>query len=237
MFSIPTLLIALTLLSGAGDVGARASVRTAAQASHSASPHAPEIEAGSIRGRVISETASRRPRRRARRYAGGTATPVTPQSLPTIVWIEGALPSAALGPITAELPQRDTAFVPSFVTVPVGGTVRFPNEDPFFHNVFSYTSGSRFDLGAYPRGESREVTFDQPGLVRVFCEVHDQMRAAILVVENPFHAVVSAEGEFAFDDVPEGRWTIVAWNAARGEERVEVEVRDGAVAEVEIPLG
>jgi hypothetical protein len=92
--------------------------------------------------------------------------------------------------------QRDTTFVPSVVAVRAGGTVDFPNGDPFFHNVFSYSSAQRFDLGRYPQGESKSVTFDEPGIVELFCEVHEFMRGAVVVTENPFHAVVAEDGRF-----------------------------------------
>ena len=86
----------------------------------------------------------------------------------------------------------------------MGATVSFPNGDPLFHNVFSYSRAKRFDLGRYPKGESKTVVFDKPGYVKVLCEVHKWMRAGILVVENPYHAVVQESGRFQFDEVPAG---------------------------------
>ena len=100
------------------------------------------------------------------------------------------------------LAQQDTTFVPAALVITVGTTVDFPNRDPFFHNVFSYSKTKRFDLGRYPRGESKEVRFDSPGIVKVYCEVHKSMRSLVAVVESPFHAVADSLGRFVIRDVP-----------------------------------
>lgn len=133
--------------------------------------------------------------------------------------------------------QTDTTFAPAFVTVPVGGRVEFPNGDPFYHNVFSYSTGARFDLGAYPRGESKEVAFDVPGLVSVYCEVHERMRGAILVIENPFWAPVGADGRFEFTGVPAGEWTLVGWDPDRGLSETTIRVSDGGTVDVTLEVG
>ena len=140
---------------------------------------------------------------------------------------------ASLAP---EMAQEDTAFLPSLLVVPEGTTVRFPNHDPFFHNVFSYSGAGRFDLGRYPRGESKDVTFEEAGLLKVYCEVHESMRAAILVVENPFWAQPDAEGRFRMEGVPVGEHTLVVWHADRGEREVTVRVPEAGVARVEVEL-
>jgi len=74
--------------------------------------------------------------------------------------------------------------MPAAMVVPVGTTVRFPNQDTFFHNVFSYSGPARFDLGRYPRGESKDVRFDEAGIVKVYCEVHEFMRAVVVVTAD-----------------------------------------------------
>jgi hypothetical protein len=132
--------------------------------------------------------------------------------------------------------QRDTTFVPSVVAVRVGGTVTFPNGDPFFHNVFSYSSAQRFDLGRYAQGESKSVTFPETGIVEVFCEVHDFMRGAVVVTENPFHAVVGEDGSFRITGIPAGEHTIAFWHADHETLERRVVVTAGATALVEVEL-
>jgi plastocyanin len=200
-----------------------------------AAPPAVHAQAvGRIEGRVqLRERPARRTPNRYPGGAGGAARPV--QTVPTVVYLEGAIAGPA-APRTATMAQRDTAFAPGAVVIPVGGSVVFPNEDPFFHNVFSYSTAERFDLGRYPRGESKTVEFDQPGVVKVYCEVHESMRAAVVVSENPFHTVVAADGTFTLTGVPAGVHQLVVWHVDLGEARAEVRVTAGATARVDLTL-
>ena len=114
--------------------------------------------------------------------------------------------------------------------------MEFPNGDPFFHNVFSYSQVQRFDLGRYPLGESKAVTFDQPGIVKVYCEVHDFMRAVVLVLEGSHRAVVEEDGSFAIAGVPPGDYELVTWHADLNEQTMPVTIRAGETARVEVVL-
>jgi plastocyanin len=194
----------------------------------------PAPRAGTIAGTVTLEPPPP-PRRTADRYGGGASNV---QRLPAVVYLKGAVAGSAPAGYVAnpEITQRDTAFAPSTVALRVGGTVSFPNRDPFFHNVFSYSSANRFDLGRYPEGESKQVVFDEPGVVEVFCEVHDFMRGAIVVTENPYHAVVADDGTFAIEGVPAGEYTLVAWHADHREVERSVTVTDGGVVRLEVEL-
>src|SRR5688500_2771505 len=192
-------------------------------------------QVGRIEGRVqLRERPARRAPNRYPGGAGGAARPV--QAIPTVVYLEGAIAGPA-GPRTATMAQRDTAFAPGAVVIPVGGSVVFPNEDPFFHNVFSYSTTERFDLGRYPRGEAKTVAFDRAGVVKVYCEVHESMRAAVVVTENPFHALVAADGTFTLVGVPAGVRSLVVWHVDLGEVKAEVSVPAGGTARVELTLG
>ncbi len=137
-----------------------------------------------------------------------------------------------------QLVQRAKTFIPPVLPVLVGTTVDFPNEDKIYHNVFSYGSVKRFDLGRYPTGSSRSVTFDKPGLVKVFCEIHKDMAAYILVLETPFFAVPDREGEFVLRDLPPGRHLIKVWHPypALPHREKEVVVPESGVVEVDFVL-
>ena len=189
---------------------------------------------GVIEGRLVLP---RQPaRRRAERYAGGAMqSPRTIQPVPAVVFLRGRV-GEPHGPAQVRLAQRDTAFTPAVVVVSVGSTVEFPNEDPFFHNVFSYSSPQRFDLGRYPGGESKAVRFDEPGIVRVYCEVHETMRSAVIVTENPYHVIIDGDGVFTMRGVPEGRWQLEVWHPDLRGSVVEVTVEAGHTTPVTISL-
>ena len=154
----------------------------------------------------------------------------------SVVFLETA-PQAAFeapAPGRATLDQRDESFVPYVVAVTVGSTVDFPNSDRTYHNVFSLSKARRFDLGRYPRGQSRSVRFDRPGEVRVFCEIHSHMSAWILVFAHRYFATTDAEGRYRIEGVPPGAYTLAAWND--GEVRARTDVRVGETGEVETDL-
>jgi plastocyanin len=193
--------------------------------------------AGVIEG--VVRIPERPPRRVANRYpAGGAPAPLPLQDVPAVVYMEGAVAGVSVPPPrTIRIAQKDSTFVPAAVIVPVGGTVAFPNQDPIFHSVISSSPAKRLDLGRYPQGESKSVVFDRPGVVKVYCNVHKHMRSAVVVVENPFNAVVDADGRFRISDVPAGRHTLVIWHSDHDPEEVEVDVPEGGVARVEVTLG
>src|SRR5258706_6432699 len=120
--------------------------------------------------------------------------------------------TTAARPITLEIAITDKTYAPHVVVVPLGSTVRFPNHDPFNHNVFSVSEPNSFDLGLYGRGETKGYTFEHPGLVRVYCNVHPRMVAYVLVMENRYYAQPANDGSFAIDDVPAGRYRLHVWH-------------------------
>ncbi|MBI4540555.1 MAG: hypothetical protein HY704_13725 [Gemmatimonadetes bacterium] len=193
---------------------------------------------GTIEGRLVLPKGA--PARTVNRYPGtGDAGGREFEQVPAVAFIAGRAGSldARMPPAgNPQLVQQDTLFRPSILLVPVGTTVGFPNRDPFFHNVFSYSNPRRFDLGRYPQGESKAVRFDAPGIVKVYCEVHKWMRAAIVVVENPHYAVVGADGTFSMPDVPPGRYELVVWHMDRGQKTLRVEVPAQGTVRVEVAL-
>jgi plastocyanin len=190
---------------------------------------------GSIEGVVTIQP--RAPRRIANRYPAGDPAARTLQEIPTVAYLEGVVPGSTGAPQRPfEIVQQDTAFLPAALVVPVGSTVAFPNRDPFFHNVFSYSPAKRFDLGRYPSGESKSVVFDAPGVVKIYCEVHDHMRSAVVVVQNPHHAVVGEDGRFDITGVPAGRYRLVVWHAELRPWEGEVIVPENGVVQVRVTL-
>ncbi|MBI1757572.1 MAG: methylamine utilization protein [Fimbriimonas ginsengisoli] len=115
-------------------------------------------------------------------------------------------------PGRAVVDQRNKAFIPHVSAVPIGTTVVFPNNDTVFHNVFAEYDAKRFDLGMYPRGASRSVRFDKPGVVALFCSVHSEMGAFILVVDSDVYTVTDSSGAFRLDGVPKGTHSLKVWH-------------------------
>ena len=109
------------------------------------------------------------------------------------------------------LTQKDKKFVPHILVVPVGAVVDFPNDDPFFHNVFSLFDGKRFDLGLYEAGTTRAVTFNAPGVCYIFCNIHPEMSAVVIVSESSYYAMSIPGSDFAIGNVPSGRYQLNVW--------------------------
>jgi len=147
-----------------------------------------------------------------------------------VIYLEAPAMVATAGkPTTVEIAITDKTYAPHVVVVPVGSTVRFPNHDPFNHNVFSVSEPNSFDLGLYGRGETKSHTFDHPGLVRVYCNVHPRMVAYVLVMENRYYAQPGNDGSFTIDNVPAGRYRLHVWHERIPSEVVK-DVTAGAAA-------
>ncbi len=152
-----------------------------------------------------------------------------------VVWVEG--PKVKPRPASATITMKGKTFVPRVAVVPVGGSVEFPNADKVYHNVFSASGENHFDLDLYKGGKSGAQTFQHPGLVRVYCNIHPQMSAFVLVRDNPFWARVGPDGTFSIEGVPAGTWTLKAWHERAGETAQGVTVADeGAPPAIVIPL-
>jgi plastocyanin len=148
-----------------------------------------------------------------------------------VVWLDAldGAPVRSAGRQKKIITQRNKRFLPHVTVVEAGGQVDFPNEDPFFHNVFSIFNGKRFDLGLYPSGESRPVTFGRPGISYIFCNIHPQMSAVVASLETPYFAVSDPNGAFAIPGVPEGRYRLGVWH-----ERATQDTLDALRREVQV---
>ena len=131
-------------------------------------------------------------------------------SVPVFVYAE-ALDSRRVQPGRFNMTQKNKSFVPHVLAVPVGSTVTFPNHDSIFHNVFSLSRPNPFDLGLYKDGQTKDRTFTTPAIYRVFCNIHPQMSATILVVATPYITEADNAGNYRFD-LPSGRYRVTAWN-------------------------
>jgi plastocyanin len=151
----------------------------------------------------------------------------------TVVLLEGAK-STQVPPQTVTIEQHNTRFEPDLVVIPVGSTVQFPNGDPVFHNVFSLSGAQPFDLGYYPQSQSRSVKFSKSGIVQVYCHIHSNMYAAIVVTDSPWYGKPAADGSFSWTHVPSGHYRVIAWHKVAGLFRTEVDVPESGVAHVTI---
>jgi hypothetical protein len=133
---------------------------------------------------------------------------------PAVLWLKSLQGGSSL-PFPPRdhytLAQKNRMFTPHLLVVPVGSTVFFPNEDPFFHNVFSLFDGKRFDLGLYEAGSVKEVTFSREGFSYIFCNIHPEMSAVVLALSTPLYAIADASGAFQLRDVPAGEYELHLW--------------------------
>jgi plastocyanin len=174
----------------------------------------------------------------------GTATPNAPADTEPlnefdrmVVILEEKKDGAKLPPkppVTEILNQEGARFQPDLIAIPVGSTVEFPNLDPIFHNVFSLSKAQPFDLGYYPKGQSRSVKFNRAGVVQVYCHIHANMYAAIVVTASPWFQKPSSDGSFSFSNVPAGRYRLTAWHKIAGLYKVDVQVPETGSADVTI---
>ena len=137
-----------------------------------------------------------------------------------------AAPTNLVQVTTTKVSQQKATFTPHVLPVMVGTTVEWPNKDDIYHNVFSYSEAKQFDLDLYKDPVVKNVTFDKPGQVDVFCSIHANMSCIVLVLENPFFAVSNARGEYAITNVPAGTYQLKAWH-----ERLPAQVRTITVPE------
>jgi plastocyanin len=163
----------------------------------------------------------------------------SPSAANVVVWLSPLKP----GVVTPVMPvrqtsyrlvQKDKMFTPHLLVVPTGSQVEFPNQDPFFHNVFSLFNGKRFDLGLYESGTSRSVRFDREGASYIFCNIHPEMGAIVLALSTPYYGISGENGVITLHNVPPGSYRLNVWSengqfANAGESQRIVQVSAEAV--------
>jgi plastocyanin len=140
-----------------------------------------------------------------------------PSAANVVVWLSSLKPGAATLMMPARqtsyrLVQKDKMFTPHLLVVPTGSQVEFPNQDPFFHNVFSLFNGKRFDLGLYESGTSRGVQFDREGVSYIFCNIHPEMGAIVLTLNTPYYGISGENGVVILHNVPPGSYRLNVWS-------------------------
>jgi plastocyanin len=164
---------------------------------------------------------------------GGVLATVPPLA---VVYLEGAFPKRNATE-TKQMSQKDLTFLPALLPVQLGTKVEFPNLDDTYHNIFSFSPAKRFDLGRYRSDEVPipSVIFDAPGLVTVRCDIHEHMRALILVLDTPYFVISDAEGRYRLKDIPAGRYTLKAWLSSKTTLERPVQVTGRSTLEVNFP--
>ncbi len=158
----------------------------------------------------------------------------------TVVWLvpAGSSPDTTpVAPMHATLAQHNKAFEPHLLVVTRGSSVEFPNKDPWFHNVFSLFNGKRFDLGLYEAGTSRTVHFDREGVSFIFCNIHPEMSAVVVVLGSSYFAVANKQGDFVISGVPAGRYMLHAWNESVAPATLQALTREVQVGETAHSVG
>lgn len=155
------------------------------------------------------------------------------------LWLEGGKIESGVPAIDQEMRQIGRQFEPAFLMVPVGSTVTFPNLDPIFHNIFSLSRAQTFDLGYYPKGKVRTVTFDHAGVVQVYCHIHSDMYGVIVVTPSRWYGTPNADGEFSFSKVPAGEYRLAIWQKTAGliRKKISVPVSGDLRIDVALPEG
>jgi plastocyanin len=169
--------------------------------------------------------------------SGSVRTTTRPGVTPAVavVYAEPMDAPAPRRPARITLTQRNAAFLPPVLAAPAGSTVDFPNQDTIFHNVFSLSGPEPFDLGLYRAGETRAWTFAQPGTYRVFCNIHPQMTALLVIVPTPHVVVAGRDGRYTLD-LPPGRYRLTALSERASPVSLEVVSTAGATAAPDLVL-
>ncbi len=153
-----------------------------------------------------------------------------------VVYLEGKFPASQAQP-TARVEQKGLLFHPAILPIRAGTRVEFPNLDDTYHNIFSYSAPKRFDLGRY-RPDDRPIpsqVFDVPGLVTLRCDIHEHMRALILVLDTPHFVVTDTDGRFRLEGLPAGSYVLKAWLDSRTTRAHAVDLTAGEIMTVDFP--
>lgn len=190
---------------------------------------------GSIEGALVLDQP--KPVQTSAGYKPVTKQPIVkPEAFVAVVYLESkkaAYPKASGDVI--KIAQKGYQFSPSIIAVQTGSKVLFPNMDEEFHNVFSYSKTKRFDLGRFRReDDSPAISFDKPGTVKIYCEIHQHMRCILLVLDTPWFTRTDERGGFKLSKVPSGDYTLKAFLPSERVIEMPVEITNGKTTKVEL---
>jgi plastocyanin len=146
----------------------------------------------------------------------------------------GRFPPPAQPPV---IEQRGLKFIPHVLPVVLGTRVRFPNNDNTRHNVFSASVAKTFNFGIYPPGGANEITFDKLGQVTLLCSIHENMFGYVLVLQNPYFALVGKDGRYVIDGVPDGSYSVTLWHEKLPAPATRTVVVKGAKVQLDFNAG
>ncbi len=204
--------------------------------------HIPDVRAARVSGRitgVVHLVALGGTPLRSGAYPSRRVNAKTPDAAEIgnlVIFVKDAPNEQQLTTTRASISQRDESFVPRVTAITRGSSIEFPNFDPYFHNVFSLSRALTFDLGRFRKGEKRERVFPRAGVVKVYCHIHSEMSATIMVFDHRLYASPAANGAFAIDGVPPGTYQLSAWHERIGETTKPITVVAGDDASVEFSL-
>lgn len=178
-----------------------------------ASPALATPKKGSISGKVTAEVAKHRAN--------------------AVIYVKNA--GEGTSTATVKMDQRGLLFVPRVLPIQKGTTIKFLNSDPVGHNVFT-PDGDKYDLGTWPKGQTRSYHYKKTGVYRQLCKVHDDMIAFVVVLDTKYYAVSAKSGAFKLPPLPPGKYTLGVWHEKLTAEEVTVEVAEGKTTDVKIEL-
>ncbi|MFT5470830.1 MAG: plastocyanin [Verrucomicrobiales bacterium] len=154
-----------------------------------------------------------------------------------VVYLEGNFPDLKV-PRTVQLAQENMLFSTNLLPIRRGTTVEFPNNDTAYHSVFSYSKAKRFDLGRFLRDERPVPSqlFDKLGLVNLHCDIHEHMRAIILVLDTPYFVKTNPNGSFVLSGLPTGNFKLKAWVNSKTTLEVPVVLVSGQTQRVDFSM-
>ena len=197
-------------------------------------------DTGTVAGRVTVTRSLKGAALPSAVYPGRTIAAASSLRIPEIrnvvVYVLDGAYRGALPPTRAEMRQTHETFVPHVVAITRGSRVDFPNDDPFYHNVFSLSSTAAFNLGRFANGRSESFEFRKPGIVKVYCNIHSHMSATILVFDHPYFAIPNLDGTYELPNLPPGDYTIVGWHERVGQRTAHVHVDRGRTSAVNLAL-